>query len=436
MRVSFLIFLAALALAFYAKGARVYFTDQPAGGPGYLVSVAPNGTDQQTVTIVSNAPDLRGVAFHRASGRIYYLDNGAAKRIYSILPDGSDQQESVPVSATLINSDLEIDEGSGKIYWSESNAGTTGNAFIRRANLNGTDAEPVITTAPGVMTSPYFFFLDLAEGYIYWGVLSSGSVSSSFRRATFAGEIDETFLITSPTRTRDIAVDAASGTAYWCDRQTGNVYKRPLSGGANQILIGGMNAPHGIALDLEAGKIYWADTGARGNPPSGLSPRRVARCNLDGSEFENLSTPLVDSEPWDLALDLRSPTYDDWRARFFSVNTPDAGPEDDADGDGAKNLLEYAMGTHPRRASSRPAIALAGTSVKYIRRIGSELQYRVEVSTSLPAFQYNGDDGGLVWTIETSATPVNEDLELVSVTPGPALATASNVFFRVRASLP
>ena len=94
------------------------------------------------------------------------------------------------------------------------------------------------------------------------------------------------------------------------------------------------------------------------------------------------------------------------------------------------------MGTHPRRASSRPAIALAGTSVNYLRRIGSELQYRVEVSTSLPAFQYNGDGGGLVWTIETSATSVSEDLESVSVAPGPALATASNVFYRVRVSLP
>jgi hypothetical protein len=436
MRVSTLTFLVALALGFHVKGARIYFSDQPAGGPGYLVSVAPDGTDQRTVTVISNAPDLRGVAFHRASGRIYFLDNGTAKSIYSILPDGSDQQETVPVSATLINSDLEIDEGSGKIYWSEANAGTTGNGFIRRANLNGTAAEPVVTTAPGVATSPYFFFLDPVGGYIYWGVLSSGSVSSSYRRATFAGEVDETFLITSPTRTRDIAVDAASGTAYWCDRQTGNLYQRPLSGGANQILIGGMNAPHGIALDLEAGKVYWADTGARGNPPSGLSPRRVARCNLDGSEFENLSTPLINSEPWDLALDLSSPTYDDWRTRFFSVSTPEAGPEDDADGDGAKNLLEYAMGTHPRRASSRPAIALAGTSVNYIRRIGSELQYRVEVSTNLPAFQYNGDGGGLVWTIETSATPVSQDLESVSVAPGPALATASNVFYRVRASLP
>jgi hypothetical protein len=197
-----------------------------------------------------------------------------------------------------------------------------------------------------------------------------------------------------------------------------------------------MNAPHGIALDLEAGKVYWADTGARGNPPSGLSPRRVARCNLDGSEFENLSVPLINSEPWDLAVDLSSPTYEDWRTRFFSVSTPEAGPGDDADGDGAKNLLEYAMGTHPRNPASIPKIALAGTAVKYTRRTDSNLQYRVEVSTDLPSFQHNGDGSGLVWTTETSTTPLTAELESVDVAPGPALVTASNVFFRIRVAMP
>src|SRR5690242_14279666 len=131
MRAISFAFLWAVAIVLPTEGARVYFSDQPAGSPGYLLSVALNGTDQQTVTIVSNAPDLRGVEYHRASGRVYFIDNGTAKRIYSILPNGSDQQEVTPVSATLINSDLEIDDAAGKLYWSEANAGTTGNGFIR-----------------------------------------------------------------------------------------------------------------------------------------------------------------------------------------------------------------------------------------------------------------------------------------------------------------
>ena len=57
-----------------AQSARVYFTDQPAGAAGSVISVAPDGTGQQTLITVSNMPDLRGIAYHRASGRIFFLD--------------------------------------------------------------------------------------------------------------------------------------------------------------------------------------------------------------------------------------------------------------------------------------------------------------------------------------------------------------------------
>src|SRR5688500_18356594 len=87
--------------------ARAYFTDQPAVGSGLIIAVALDGTSQQTVAVASNTPDVRGIAFHRSSGRIFFLDNGAAKKIYSILPDGSDQQEIAPLTGSL-NADLEI----------------------------------------------------------------------------------------------------------------------------------------------------------------------------------------------------------------------------------------------------------------------------------------------------------------------------------------
>lgn len=414
-----------------AFGARVYFTDQPSGAAGSVMSVAPNGTDQRTVISVSSTPDLRGIAYHSGLGRIFYLDNGAAKKVYSILPDGTGQQEIVTLGGTF-NADLELDEAAGKIYWAE-----TSNGAIMRANVNGTTVESAVAPGVGDFTAPYFFFVDAVGGHVYWGVPGSGSISSSFRRATLAGVIDPDFSITSPTRTRDIAIDSVSGTAYWCDRQTGTLYRRAVSGGVNQTVIPGMNAPHGIALDVEAGKVYWADTGQRGNPPSGLSPRRVARCNFDGSEFENISTPppATLSEPWDLALDLSSRTYAEWRTRFFSISTPNSEPGDDADGDGAVNLLEYAMGTHPRRAASVPRLVSEGTDMRYTRRRGSNLSYRVEVSTDLSTWRYNGDGGG-VWVIQSPGTPLSTELESVAARGGSALAGAGRVFFRLRVTAP
>jgi hypothetical protein len=423
------VFAVLLLIGAPAFSARVYFGDQPTGGNGSIISVAPDGTDQRTVITVSNAPDLRGIAYHRGSGRVYYLDSGTAKKIYSILPDGTGQQEIASLSSTF-SADLEIDESAGKVYWAE-----TANGIIRRANLNGTTNETAVNIGTGTYTAPYFMFVDAAGGYVYWGVTSASSDPSNFRRAALDGSIDPSFLIASPTRTRDIAIDPGTGTAYWCDRQTGTIFKRALSGGVNETVINGMNAPHGIAVDVEAEKIYWADTGMRNNGPFNTSARHIARCNFDGTEYENISAAAVNSEPWDLTLDLASPDFGEWRTRFFSVTTPQREAADDADGDGATNLLEYAMGTHPRKATSVPRIAAEGTTMRYVRRRVSRLLYRVEVSTDLTTWHYNGDGSGLIWVLQTSATPLNADLESVVVRGGSALSAASEAFFRVRVTM-
>jgi len=57
-----------------------------------------------------------------------------------------------------------------------------------------------------------------------------------------------------------------------------------------ETLISGLTAPVGIALDVDAGKMYWADTTA------------IKRANLDGSGSENLVTGLTDATG--IALDI------------------------------------------------------------------------------------------------------------------------------------
>jgi hypothetical protein len=110
---------------------------------------------------------------------------------------------------------------------------------------------------------------------------------------------------------------------------------------------------------------------------------------------------------------------------------------DDPDGDGANNVVEYGLGTHPRKSASAPRIASRGTGLTYTRRRGTNLVFTVEVSTNLNfnVWHFNGDGSGLAWTTENSVVPVNLDFETVVITPGPALAGASNAFFRVGATL-
>jgi hypothetical protein len=427
--------LIALALGFpsAALAAKVYYADQPTGSPGSIISVGLDGTGLTTVVTYPGTPNLRGIAWHRASGRIYILDN-AAKMIRSIFPNGSSQMDVVPVDPALLGSDVEVDDSAGKIFWSETNTGSSGNGFIRSANLDGTSASTAVAAGTGT-ESPYFIFVDRPAGFIYWGVLENiagQNLSTTFRRSSFAGVTDPTFGITTQSRSRDIAVDPTTSIAYWADRQSGTIFRRPLSGSINEIVINGMNAPHGLAIDVVARKVYWADTGQRGSGPTGTSARRVARCNFDGTEYENLSGTNGLNEPWDLTLDLSCPTYADWRSRFFSVGSALRNPTDDADGDGWANLLEYAFDSSPRNGAAIGGPRPVGSGMNYPRRRVSPLTYRVEVSTDLVTWHYNGDGSGQIWTNESSVAPVDAEMDVVEIDPAAALAGATKIFYRIR----
>ena len=425
-----------LATGAYGPAAGIYYTDQPSGAAGSVMYVGLDGVGQRPVATYSGLPSLRGIAWHRASGRIYFLDN-AAKLIRAILPDGNGEQPITTVNAQLLGSDLEIDDAAGKVYWSEHNAGTTGNGFIRRANLDGSSVETVVTTGAGMAVAPYFFYVDAPAGYIYWGVLegATSNASTMFRRATINGVHDPAFSITSPTRTRDIAIDGTSATAYWCDRQTGQILRRALDGTAHEAVLAGglvLNAPHGIALDLEARKIYWADTGQRNNGPTNTSARRVARCNFDGTEFETLSASTGANEPWDLAVDLSSPTFAAWRTRFFTSGAVDAQLLADPDHDGAENVLEYAFNGHPRIANGVSGwLVPVGKGVRFPRRRTSSVTYRVEVSADLAQWRFNGDGSGEIWTDEISVNRIDAEMDAVTVVPAAAFGDPPTAFFRV-----
>jgi hypothetical protein len=421
----------ALVMPSVATASRLFYTDQPAGSPGSIMSVGLDGSSPSTVVTFPGSPNLRGIGWHRASGRIFVLDNGA-KIIRSIFPNGSSQMDVTAVSSTMLGSDLEVDDTTNKIFWSETNT-SIGPGFIRSVNPDGTDVATVVTAGNG-SESPYFFFLDRPGGFIYWGssqALSGQNDPTTYRRASFAGVVDPVFGITTPTRSRDIVVDPTTSVAYWADRQQGAIFKEPVSGGIREIVISGLNAPHGLVFDQKARKLYWVDTGQRGSG-AGSSSRRAARCNFDGSESENLTEPTGLNEPWDLTLDLSCPTYADWRARFFRVVSAFRDQSDDADQDGLENVLEYAFDSHPLDGASLSGPTPLANGISYPRRRVSPLTYRVEVSTDMATWRYNGDASGQIWTVEDSVTPIDAEMDTVVVEPAAELSGAPQLFYRIK----
>ncbi len=443
--------LAACAPCGAALAARVYYVNQPENAPGFIHHVAPDGSGHATLFTAPVVTDLRGVAVDAAGQRLFFLyqryeaiNSSTGNRTEVALKQlpltggGTTDVLTFPDNGFL--ADVEWDGAAGWLYYAQ-----TGENQLRRVRPDGSGDALVATHVPLAAgeewQGPYFFCLDPDHDAAFWGILTvSGNTSTPYTRAALSdGEIDAAFSLTTPTRSRDVAIDPATQRLYWCDRQDGTVYSRLVSGGpvTNVRPYRTLNAPHGLALDLEAGKAYVADTGKRGSA-SEASSHRVVRFSLDGTgPVEFLSPVSAVAEPWDVALDLTSTSYADWKTRFFAATAVNTAPGDDADGDGVPNAAEHAFFRRPDKADTGSAhLRPDEGGVVFARRKTSDVPVRVELSTDLATWHWNGDGSGQTWTVETGTTPRDDDSEWVSVAAAPGAVTGGSVHFRLRVLVP
>src|SRR5262249_49345919 len=124
------------------------------------------------------------------------------------------------------------------------------------------------------------YVLDASDGRIFT-VGSDGS--------------DKKVLMTDCRIPDGIAVDTQAGHIYWTnmgvpDRNDGSIERCDLEG-RNRVTIvpqGATFTPKQLHLEKESGKLYWCDR-------EGM---RVMRCNLDGSKIETLvDTSRGDAPP-------------------------------------------------------------------------------------------------------------------------------------------
>ena len=90
-----------------------------------------------------------------------------------------------------------------------------------------------------------------------------------------------------------IALDITRGKMYWADMLKGAIQQSDLDGSNIEALVTGLDRPRGIAL-LSENRIYWADSGRIG---------KIQAANLDGTNVEDVVTGL--NSPQDITLDER-----------------------------------------------------------------------------------------------------------------------------------
>jgi hypothetical protein len=216
-------------------------------------------------------------------------------------------------------------------------------------NPDGSDLKVIVSEGRRL---PDGIVVDADAGHLYWTNMGNPSANDgSIERADFDGK--NVIHIVPPGGTftpKQLQLDEKNRKLYWCDREGMRVMRSNLDGSKIETLIDtseGDALPGkdvkkwcvGIALDVEAGKLYWTQKG-----PENAGEGRIFRANLEipkgqsaanRKDIELLYEGLP--EPIDLELDLANRMmYWTDRGDPPRGNTVNRAPMDPAQGNGKK----------------------------------------------------------------------------------------------------
>jgi sugar lactone lactonase YvrE len=231
------------------------------------------------------------VTRNKANGvvaRIFFLDLGAG-RVLSANPDGSDLRTLVSEGRKLPDG-LAVDVAARHLYWTNMGNPKANDGSIFRSDLDGRNMTTII--APGDTFTPKQLQIDKPNGKLYW----SDREGMRVMRANLDGSRIETLVDTSQGDPRPgadpvkwcvgVAIDLDAGRIYWTQKGSDNA-------GEGRILRANLDMPRGqtptnrtdiellydklpepidLDLDLESRMLYWTD---RGDPPRGNTVNRV-----------------------------------------------------------------------------------------------------------------------------------------------------------------
>jgi hypothetical protein len=270
---------------------KMYWTD-PAAGTGGAPAIRRADLSGAGVEdlITSGLSYPEGIALDLENEKMYFVDNHeyAIKRA-NLDGTGLETLFTVPERPQM----LALDLPAGRLYWSASATGAE--MGIWRARPDGSEMEEIVDIVD-LQANVVGIAVDSAASKVYW--VEGGA--NRIRRASVDGSDVEDLITTGLHSPQGIAIDTAAGKMYWTDGRLGTprkIRRANLDGSQVEDLVTtGLSSPWGIALDPEQGKMYWVDFGAA----------KIRRANLDGTGVEDLVTTGL-YLPLGIALDLRPP---------------------------------------------------------------------------------------------------------------------------------
>ncbi len=253
------------------------------GGSPRTIQRADLDGENLEVLIDSGLTSVYNIVVDPVAGKIYWYDFGPEEFWRADLDGGN--PEVVKAGDDSVTQQWDVDPGLGHLYY-ECIGG------ICRIDVG--DPATVDPILSGVSTSAVE--LDLFNRKLYWGDYSD-TMDRKIRRATMEGSRIEDVLSTQTVSPDEVAADWVHKKIYY--NWGGGIRQGGMDGTKNRLLLQGSHPVEGIALDLNAGKVYWAESQL---VIEGPDPSWIRRANLSGSMIETILDDIQDVEDIDLYL--------------------------------------------------------------------------------------------------------------------------------------
>ena len=205
---------------------------------GSLWRVKVNGT--YAIELKTGISGASSIATDPVSRTLFYSRGSAIVRADS---DGANPVDIVPNGG--YPSGLAVDSTNRKLYWSDFNG-----KRVMRVELDGSNPTEVLSG----IDSPSALAFDVPRGKVY--VITYNN--TRLVRFNLDGTNPETLASNLGGLGVGLAVDSSGGKVYYSTRGN-SVYAANLDGSNITPLVANQTTVHGIAIDVTAGRLYWAD---------------------------------------------------------------------------------------------------------------------------------------------------------------------------------
>jgi DNA-binding beta-propeller fold protein YncE len=255
------------------------------------------------MTVNSSKWEVRKATAKAKTARLFFL-SASSGQVFSANPDGSDLKVIVSEGRRLPDG-IVVDLEAGHLYWTNMGNPSANDGSIERSDFDGQNLTHIVP--PGATFTPKQLQLDEKNRKLYW----CDREGMRIMRANLDGSNLETLLDTSEGDSRPgkdikkwcvgIALDVEAGKLYWTQKGSdnageGRIFRANLEIPKGQtpanrkdveLLYDNLPEPIDLELDLANRTIYWTD---RGDPPRGNT---VNRAPMNPAEGNGKKEPVI-----------------------------------------------------------------------------------------------------------------------------------------------